>query len=213
MRRFASSGLWIMVLNVAACLYGQKPDIGTAWDELMTDRARWRQPSRTHFHSAAGGSETDGYRRLPESFLFRDPLELRTVSDEFHRKSDLRWSNQRTGHRNLNPAGITVADCLQPGSNRVESFISLGTRGYGSDRVNTHLSLRYRQDLTKVQIGSPAQNVVETSYGSRLWEFLDASVEINSKPTDGALAGTSLQFGRLNVYGANWPHSTALPSR
>ena len=57
----------------------------------------------------------------------------------------------------FNPAGIPSPAAFQPGSNRVDSFISLGTRGYGSDRVNTHFSLRYRQDLTKVPLGSPAR--------------------------------------------------------
>jgi hypothetical protein len=102
----------------------------------------------------------------------------------------------------FNPAGIPSPSAFQPGSNRVEEFLDFGTRGYGSDRIDTHFALRYRQDLTKVDLGSPAENVVETFYGNRLYELLDASVEIHSKPTDGWFAGSSAEFGRINVYGA-----------
>jgi hypothetical protein len=45
-------------------------------------------------------------------------------------------------------------------------------------------------------------NIVETQRGNKLYELLDASIEIGSKPTDGAFAGTTIQLGRLNVYGA-----------
>jgi hypothetical protein len=104
----------------------------------------------------------------------------------------------------FNPAGIPSPSAFQPGTNRLEEFLDFGTTGYGSDRVNTHFALRYRQDLTHVDLGSPAQNVVETFLGNRLYEWLDASVTVNSKPTDGVFAGTSVTFGRMNVYGAEY---------
>jgi hypothetical protein len=102
----------------------------------------------------------------------------------------------------FNPAGIPAQTAFQPYTNRIEEFLDFGTRGWLSDRINTHFAMRYRQDVTHVDQGSPGVNVVETFNGNRLYELLDASVEINSKPTDGALAGTSLELGRLNVYGA-----------
>jgi hypothetical protein len=68
--------------------------------------------------------------------------------------------------------------------------------------VNTHFALRYRQDFTTVDTGSPAANIVETQSGNKLYELLDADVEINSRPTDGIFAGSTLDIGRINVYGA-----------
>ncbi|HKD08111.1 MAG TPA: hypothetical protein VKB79_19580 [Bryobacteraceae bacterium] len=104
----------------------------------------------------------------------------------------------------FNPAGIPSPSAFQPGANRIEEFLDFGTTGYGSDRVNTHFALRYRQDLSHVDLGSPSQNVIETFPANRLYEWLDASVTVNGKSTDGAFAGTSFTFGRMNVYGAEY---------
>src|SRR5262249_6535417 len=38
----------------------------------------------------------------------------------------------------FNPGGIPYPDAFQPVANRVDAFIDWGTRGYLSDRVNTH---------------------------------------------------------------------------
>jgi hypothetical protein len=192
------------------CAFGQqeKPaghvtEIGAAWDNLMTGTGAvaTAAPDPVFLPLQAAPKPSD-----IGDFLNHFFFETRTSYERF--QTNFTGNPTYSGVINapdtgvFNPAGIPSPIAFQPGSNRVESFISMGTRGYGSDRVNTHFSLRYRQDLNKVQIGSPAANVVETFYGNRLYEFLDASVEINSKPTDGALSGTSLQLGRLNVYGA-----------
>lgn len=182
---------------------GQAMDIGTAWDNLMTGSGAvaTAAPDPVFAQVQAAPKQTEAGDFLNHFFF-----ETRTNYERF--QTNFTGNRTFTGVINapntgtFNPNGIPSPDAFQPGSNRVESFISMGTRGYGSDRVNTHFSMRYRQDLTKVLTGSPAANVVETFYGNRLWEFLDASVEITGKPTDGALAGTSVQFGRLNVYGA-----------
>ena len=205
---FCPSGFCLTLLLAAGGMQAQtaKPaerpqDIGAAWDHLIAGpiAAAPADPALVPVQSTTKTSDVG-------DFLNHFFFETRTNYERF--QTNFTGNPTYSGVINapdtgtFNPAGIPSTAAFQPGSNRVESFISTGTRGYGSDRVNTHFSLRYRQDINKVRIGSPAENVVETSYGSRLWEFLDATVEINSKPTDGALAGSSLQFGRLNVYGA-----------
>ena len=102
----------------------------------------------------------------------------------------------------FNPNGIPYPEAFQPAANRVEGLIDWGTRGYLSDRVNTHFSMRYAQDVTNVVPGAPAQNIIETFGGNREFQFLAASVEIHARPTDGALAGTTLTLGRQEVYGS-----------
>jgi hypothetical protein len=77
-----------------------------------------------------------------------------------------------------------------------------GTRGWLSDRINTHFSIRYQQDLTHVDPGAPAQNVLETFDSNRLIEVLGASVDILGKPTDGLFANSTLTVGRQYIYGA-----------
>jgi hypothetical protein len=102
----------------------------------------------------------------------------------------------------FNPLGIPSETAFQPGSNRIEELLDFGTRGWLSDRITTHFALRYRQDLTHVDLGSPGENIVEQFNGNKLYEVLDASVRIDSKPTDGWFAGGSAELGRINVYGA-----------
>lgn len=102
----------------------------------------------------------------------------------------------------FNPNGFPWERAFQPDTNRVYSFLSFGTRGWLSDRVNTHFGIRYRQDLTSVNTEAPDANILGTFRGNRLFELVEGSIEINGKPTDGAWAGTTAQIGRLNIYGA-----------
>jgi hypothetical protein len=102
----------------------------------------------------------------------------------------------------FNPNGIPYPQAFQPDSNRVYSFLDWGTRGWLSDRINTHFSFSYRQDLSTVQPGAPAGNLIETFHSNRSLQLLSGSIEINSRTTDGVWAGTSLELGRQYVYGA-----------
>ena len=102
----------------------------------------------------------------------------------------------------FNPGAYPYAPAFQPDANRVETLMDFGTRGWLSDRVNTHFAVRYQQDLSHVDQGSPAENIIETFGGNRRLELVQGSIEINGKPTDGIWAGTSLTVGRQYVYGA-----------
>jgi hypothetical protein len=102
----------------------------------------------------------------------------------------------------FNPNGIPYPQAFQPSANQMYSFMDWGTRGWLSDRVNTHFSVRYRQDLSHLTDGSPQLSVLNTFGSNRLLELTTGYVEINGRPTDGMLAGTSLQLGRIDVYGA-----------
>ncbi|HEV2689179.1 MAG TPA: hypothetical protein VGV35_11510 [Bryobacteraceae bacterium] len=104
----------------------------------------------------------------------------------------------------FNPNGIPYPPVFQPDANRLYSFLDWGTRGWLSDRVNTHFSFSYRQDVTHVQPGAAAENLIETFDGNRSLQLLSASVQIGGRPTDGVWAGTSLQLGRQYVYGAEF---------
>jgi hypothetical protein len=102
----------------------------------------------------------------------------------------------------FNPNGIPYPQAFQPDANRVYSFLDWGTRGWLSDRINTHFSFNYRQDLSTVQPGAPAENLIETFHSNRSLQLLSGSIAINSRSTDGVWAGTSLELGRQYVYGA-----------
>jgi hypothetical protein len=102
----------------------------------------------------------------------------------------------------FNANGYPYPPIFQPNANRIETLLDMGTTGYGSDRVDTHFTLRQDQDLTTVNQGSAAQNIVETFPGNRTYQVLNASVDIHGLPQDGYWAGVDAQIGRLNIYGA-----------
>ena len=102
----------------------------------------------------------------------------------------------------FNPAGIPDPSAFQPATSRIYSYVDTGTRGWLSDRVDTHFLVRYRQDLTTVDPGSPQLSILETFGANRRFEFLTGSVQINGKPTDGFFANSNVVIGRQEVYGA-----------
>jgi hypothetical protein len=102
----------------------------------------------------------------------------------------------------FNPNGIPDPSVFQPSGNQIYTFMNFGTRGWLSDRINTNFSLRYRQDLTHVDQGSPELSILNTFGSNRLIELLTANLEINGRPTDGWFAGGTIQLGRQAVYGA-----------
>lgn len=101
-----------------------------------------------------------------------------------------------------NPNGIPDPSVFQPSTDQMYSFMNWGTRGWLSDRVNTNFSFRYAQDLSHVDQGSPALSILNTFDSNRELQLLSGYVEINGRPTDGFLSGTSLRFGRQYTYGA-----------
>ena len=195
---------WLWILTTLF-LFGQtaeqRTQMSAAWDQVITNAVPQTPPN-----PALARVPSEKAKDVTGGFLMHFFLESR--SNYEHDQTGFAGNSTNTGVIDapltgvFNPAGIPSPTAFQPGANRVEEFLDFGTRGYGSDRVNTHFALRYRQDLSTVDPGSSAANIIETQYGNRLYELLDASVEINGKPTDGAFAGSSLLFGRINVYGA-----------
>ena len=99
----------------------------------------------------------------------------------------------------FNPTGQPYPEAFQPDANTMYSYANFGTRGLGSDRINTNFALRYQSDLTNLQPGAPGQTVLNTFGGNHLFQFMAGNVEINGKPTDGWFANSSLRLGRQTM--------------
>ena len=100
------------------------------------------------------------------------------------------------------PEAIPFPGAFQPHSGHFYSSMNWGTQGWLSPRINTHFSLRYRQDLSALDIGSPARTVVNTFSRNRLFELTTGVVELNGLTRQGTLADSTLRLGRQNIYGA-----------
>lgn len=201
--RESGTPLRLVVLTIAATLStcAQSPSIGQAWDNLIGTGTPQATPDPVLIPRQATAL------RDPES-TFADHLFFEGRLDYWRYSTSFTGLPTTTSVINapftgiFNPNGIPYPDVFQPVANRAEGLIDFGTRGYLSDRVNTHFTLRYAQDASTVAPGSPAQNIIETFDGNRQFQFLTASIEFNSRATDGFWAGTSLQLGRQDVYGA-----------
>jgi hypothetical protein len=101
----------------------------------------------------------------------------------------------------FNPNGFPYPQVFQPNTERAGSIVDFGTRGWLSDRLNTHVAIRYDQDLTRVSSGAPAENLIETYLHNRRFELLDAFLEYRGKPSSGLLGGASFQLGRMTIQG------------
>jgi hypothetical protein len=171
------------------------------WDQLISTAIPQAVPDPA-FAQPRASQKRSGVDEFLERFHFESNTNYERYQTDFTGNPTTAGVIDAPLTGTFNPAGIPSPTAFQPGADRMEEFIDFGTTGYGSDRVRTHVAMRYRQDLNAVQLGSPAENVIETFTGNHLYELLDANVGINGKPSDGVFAGTAFQFGRLNVYGA-----------
>ena len=212
--RYALGGI---VLGLPAVLCGQQaapgptqapaattsapPTVESAWDSLLQGTIPQAQPdpALTQPQVTTPKAPADDFQN---HFFFESRSDYWRYSSSFTGLPTVTGIiNAPTGNI-FTPGGYPYPSIFQPDANRVESFIDWGTRGWLSDRVNTHFALEYLQDLSHVNTGSEAENIIETFGANRRFEFLNASIEINGKPTDGIWAGTSLTLGRQTVYGA-----------
>jgi hypothetical protein len=177
------------------------PTVAESWDSLLQNTIPQAKVDPVLIPDQAPVKRSGG-----DDFLNHFFLEDKT--DYFRYDASFTGLPTNTGVINaaptgvFNPAGYPDPSVFQPNNNRIESFLDFGTRGWLSDRVNTHFAVRYEQDLTHVDPGAPAEDIIETFGANRRLEFLEGSIEIDGKPTDGFFAGTSLTLGRQYVYGA-----------
>jgi hypothetical protein len=180
---------------------GPVPSVDAMWNEVLQGSSAPATPDPALNPTQLGGKET--------AANFRDHFYMEGRTDYYRYDTSFNSGVPTiTGIIDapftdvFNPAGYPYPSIFQSGANRWETLLDLGTQGWGSDRVNTHVTLRQEQDLTHVNPGAPAQNIIETFPGNRSYQVLNASVQIHGKPGDGYWSGLSAEIGRINVYGA-----------
>ena len=199
-------GWLILTLGLPYALSGQEaktpaPTVGDLWNTLLEGA-----PAPVSHDPALTPPQVGGNISAAGNFLNHFFFEGR--SDYWRYDTSFTGNPTVTGIINApntgvaNPSGYPYPSIFQPGANRIETLLDLGTRGWGWDRLDTHFTLRQYQDLTPVNPGAPAENIIETFPFNRQYQVLEASVEIHGKPGEGYGSGFSAEIGRLNVYGA-----------
>ncbi|HTW66694.1 MAG TPA: hypothetical protein VME17_18870 [Bryobacteraceae bacterium] len=169
------------------------------WNSLLQGPASAPDPALNP--PQIGGKETPA--NLPDHFYFEGRTDFYRYDTSFNTGvPTITGIIDEPSTGTFNPAGYPDPAVFQPSANRYETLLDMGTQGFGSDRVDTHFTLRQEQDLTAVYPGAPAQDILETFPGNREYQVLDASVDIHGKPSDGYWSGLDMQIGRINIYGA-----------
>src|ERR1700736_2859958 len=183
--RACQSSHWVLfpIFVLFAARAQEKADITEAWDTLLGNA-----PAEARTAVDAGRKD----------FLDHFYLESRT---QFTRQQ-IGFTGQPTitGFTDVLP-GVFPGP-FEPSSNTISQSLSFGTRGWLSPRLSTDFSVRYMQDLTRVNTGSPTLSILETFAGNRQIELTEAVATISGVPSDGIFAGTNLRIGRQYVWGA-----------
>jgi hypothetical protein len=174
-------------------------DIGQAWDDVIQNALPQAPVDPVLQQPQPPGAKASA-ANIANHFYFESHTDFERYQTYFTGQPTITGVIDAPITNISNTAGIPYPIAFQPDANRIYSFVDFGTRGYLSDHINTHFALRYDQDLTHVDIGSPAENINEVSQSNRRIELLNASLEFNSNLTGGS--GVSFQIGRQNVYGA-----------
>jgi hypothetical protein len=201
--RLAIIGIFLMssvvvVRAQAQSAQTQPPTVQEDWDALLQESAEVPSPILTAPQVRIPGASKSS---LADHFFFES------------RSQYWRYNTRLTGQPTVtgiinappsvvfNPNGYPYPQVFQPNADRAGSVVDFGTRGWISDRINTHVALRYDQDINRVNAGAPGENIIETYFPTRRFELLDAFLEFRTKPSDGLLGGASFQVGRMTVQG------------
>ena len=197
----ATSGALLASGTVLAHRPACAMNIKQAWDGLMAATIPKMEPDPALVVAQPGfrRNSVDAFRN---SFFFHGHSEFihsRTTYTGLPTVTDVIDAPIR---ELADPDGVPFPQAFQPSSSRVYSFMNFGTRGFGSERINTSFSFRYRQDITRVSSGSPLLTILNTFGGNRRLELTSGYIDVNGLDLPGGKPGMSLRFGRQSVYGA-----------
>ncbi len=174
--------------------------IEEAWNELLGDSAQ--RASKDLLVSTSPPPSKSDTQEFVDHFFFNTRSEYIRQEMTFSGLPTVTGVVDGEPGQVANPGAIPFPGAFQPNSDHFYSSMNWGTRGWLSPRVNTNFSLRYRQDLSMVDIGSPSQTVVNTFLSNRLLELTTGVVELQGLTKQGTLANSILRLGRQHIYGA-----------
>jgi hypothetical protein len=96
----------------------------------------------------------------------------------------------------VTPSGLSFPSVFDGDDDRMYSYLSLGTRAYGSSRVSTYVSLVTYHDLDSTPDGSPFISVLDGFNGRNRTDLINAYADINGLTKQGPLSQVSARLGR-----------------
>ena len=95
----------------------------------------------------------------------------------------------------LTPNGISFPQVFESTDHKFGSYLTLGTRGLGHDRVNVYLSARLRSDLDGTTEGSPFQSILDDHNGTKV-DLSNAFIEMRGLGVGRFSSRMSARVGR-----------------
>ncbi len=170
-------------------------NIGAAWDSLLQGTIPQSAPDPA-LTVAQVSYEAGTGERFPSHFFMNARIDYLRTQTYFHRPSDIDRGDQRSPQSGFSiRTGIPYPPAFQSDTNMMYSFLNCGTHGWLSDRVNSNFTFAYSGNMTHVTNASPQLSILDTFGSNSLFQLVSGYMDINGRPTDGILAGTSLRIG------------------
>jgi len=99
----------------------------------------------------------------------------------------------------VTPSGLSFPSVFDGDDNRLYSYLSLGTRAYGSSRLSTYISLVTYHDLDDTD-GSPFISILDGLNGRNRTDLISAYADVNGLTKEGPLSQVSARLGRQYAF-------------
>ena len=198
---FALRPLWICYVSIAWLFvfpqtYASAETIGGYWDQIYSAE------TAPAVHISVPKAPPQPTSPEPE---FANPLDYVTIRAGLSYTRNLTTFNDRatrTFSRDCGPLlsaapdGICFPGAFRETANRLTSYLSVGTRGYGSSRLSTYVSLVSYHDLNDTRNGSPYIDTLDGLNGGNRTDVISAYADINGLAKEGPLSRVQLRVGR-----------------
>lgn len=144
-----------------------------------------------------------GFRELVDQFFFRLSVDYTHNWVTFTGEPSVVFLDDLGEPFILGPDGETISfpSAFEDEDDRLYARLTFGTRGYGSDRLNTYVSLLSYHDLDNTAAGSPFIGFTDSYDGRSRFSAVNAYFEIDGFAEDGFLSDVNLRVGRQYTHG------------
>ncbi len=143
-----------------------------------------------------------GFRELVDQFFFRLSVDYTHNWTTFTGDPTLTFLGDLGEPFVISPDGETISfpSAFEDNDDRLYTRLTFGTRGWGSDRLNTYVSLLSYHDLDGTSEGSPFIAPTDSYDGRSRFSALNAYFDVNGLAADGFLSDVNLRVGRQYVH-------------
>ncbi len=176
-------------------------DISDRWDSIVSGDSVQPEPAK------AASAERDrqpssGWSDFGEQLFFRLSVDYTHNWVSFTGRPTLWFLGNQGAPFTVNADGtINYPEAFEDNDDRLYTRLTFGTKGFGSDRVNTYFSVVSYNDLDGTSSGSPFISYLDSYDGRSRLSLVNAYVELNGIGGEsGFFSHGNLRVGRQYVH-------------